>query len=85
MIVLPETDLHGASEIAGQACEAVMRLNLDTPTSVGYVTVSVGCAAIGRGSLSPPMNLSRQLTRRSTGQKARGAIEFISPERISAR
>ncbi len=45
-IVLPDTDLHGASEIAAQATQAVMRLRLDAPAPAGYVTVSAGCAAL---------------------------------------
>lgn len=48
VIVLPDTDLRSAADIATQAREAVMRLRLDAPTPVGRVTISAGCAAIGR-------------------------------------
>jgi diguanylate cyclase (GGDEF)-like protein len=57
VIVLPDTDLRGASEIAEQAREAVMHLSLDTPTPVGHVTISAGCAVIGRGRLLLPDEL----------------------------
>ncbi|KWB20798.1 hypothetical protein WL32_16835 [Burkholderia cepacia] len=45
-VVLPDTDLHDATEIAEQAREAVIQLSLDAPTPPGYVTISAGCAAI---------------------------------------
>jgi diguanylate cyclase (GGDEF)-like protein len=57
VIVLPETDLRGSSEIAEQAREAVMQLSLETPALVGYVTISAGCAVVGPDRLLPPDDL----------------------------
>jgi diguanylate cyclase (GGDEF)-like protein len=57
VIVLPETDLRGASEIAEQAREAVMQLSLATPAPVGYVTISAGCAVVGPDRVLPPDDL----------------------------
>jgi diguanylate cyclase (GGDEF)-like protein len=57
VIVLPETDLRGASEIAEQAREAVMQLSLATPALVGYVTISAGCAVVGPDRVLPPDDL----------------------------
>lgn len=48
VIVLPETDLRGASEVAARALQTVTRLNLEAPTAVGYITVSAGCATLQR-------------------------------------
>ncbi|QYY34171.1 GGDEF domain-containing protein (plasmid) [Cupriavidus pinatubonensis] len=59
VIVLPDTDLRGASEIAEQAREAVMQLSLETPALIGYVTISAGCAVIGPDSLLAPDDLVR--------------------------
>lgn len=53
-IVLPDTDLRGASDIAERAREAVMSLSLHAPTSRGYITISAGCAIAGQGGASSP-------------------------------
>jgi diguanylate cyclase (GGDEF)-like protein len=57
VIVLPETDLRGALEIAERARKAVMQLSLETPALVGYITISAGCADVGPGRLLPPDGL----------------------------
>jgi diguanylate cyclase (GGDEF)-like protein len=49
-IVLPDADLHGASEIAVRVRDVVIRLRLHAPTPLGYVTVSVGCASFEQGN-----------------------------------
>ncbi|MHA7680584.1 sensor domain-containing diguanylate cyclase [Cupriavidus sp. PET2-C1] len=46
VIVLPDTDRRGASEVAAQALQMVTQLKLDAPTPLGYVTVSAGCATL---------------------------------------
>lgn len=56
-VVLPDADLHDATEIAEHAREAVMQLSLDSPTPPGYITISAGCAAIGRSGLLSPNQL----------------------------
>jgi diguanylate cyclase (GGDEF)-like protein len=57
VIVLPETDLRGAFQVAEQAREAVMQLKLETPALAGYITISAGCADVGPSRLVPPDDL----------------------------
>jgi diguanylate cyclase (GGDEF)-like protein len=57
-IVLPETDLRGASEVAERARQAVLRLNLETPAPAGRVTISAGCATTTTGEIGLPAELA---------------------------
>lgn len=57
-IVLPDTDLRGASEIAERSRQAVLRLSLYTPAPAGRVTISAGCAATVRGETLVPGDLA---------------------------
>lgn len=58
-IVLPETDLLGASEIAERARQAVRGLNLETPAPAGHVTISAGCASTVAHETRLPDDLAR--------------------------
>ncbi|MGN6651677.1 sensor domain-containing diguanylate cyclase [Trinickia sp.] len=57
-IVLPETDLRGASEVAERARQAVLRLDLETPAPAGRVTISAGCATTVTGEIRLPFDLA---------------------------
>jgi diguanylate cyclase (GGDEF)-like protein len=58
VIVLPDTDLRGATEIAERARQSVLRLDLHTPAPAGRVTISAGCAAIVHGEPLLPGDLT---------------------------
>jgi diguanylate cyclase (GGDEF)-like protein len=58
VIVLPDTDLRGALEVAERARQAVLRLDLETPAPSGRVTISAGCAAMTRDETLAPDELS---------------------------
>ena len=58
VIVLPDTDLLDASDIAERCRQAVLRLSLDTPAPAGRVTISAGCAATVHGDTLVPGDLA---------------------------
>ena len=49
VVILPETGMEAASQIAGRMCESVRGLKLPHayPSAGPFVTVSIGCATIG--------------------------------------
>lgn len=57
VIVLPDTGPRDVCAIAERARDAVIRLGLETPTPVGYVTVSAGCATSGQDGVTGPDEL----------------------------
>lgn len=57
-IVLPDTGLRDACDIAERCRQAVLRLNIATPAPAGRVTISAGCAAIVRSETLAPGDLA---------------------------
>jgi len=58
VIVLPDTDLRGASEIAERCRQAVLHLELATPAPAGHVTISAGCATRAPNTTLAPGELA---------------------------
>lgn len=57
-LVLPQTDVHGASVMAGRVLTAVEKRSLSAPDMVGIVTMSAGVAGFSAESTPAPEDLT---------------------------
>ena len=56
-VILPGTDLTGASHMAEKLCQAVRTQNIKNRTTSGFVTISIGAAIAGFVAVSSPKDL----------------------------
>jgi diguanylate cyclase (GGDEF)-like protein len=78
-IVLPETTLANARQVAETACVAVRELQIPHQgSSLGHVTVSVGCASVIPDTETEPQSLTASADLHLYGAKAAGRNRVTS-------